>query len=273
MKGFKGHHHKTEHQVFDKYDLYTKAVQSPETDVEFVESTYSELRAGKKPESLREDFCGTFALSCEWIKMKKQHKAFGVDLDPEPMSYGKLNHFQNLTNEQRQRLNLIEGDVLEIELPKVDVAMAVNFSYFLFKKRELLKKYFKRVHDSLKEKGIFIIDVFGGSQCHDEIEDKIVHKGFTYYWDQTGFDPVTNEGVFHIHFKLGHGKKIERVFTYDWRLWTIPELRDILEEVGFSKTHVYWEGTNSKGGGNGVFTRTEKGEPCLSWIAYIVSEK
>lgn len=273
MKGLSKNHRKTESTVFDKYALYTEAVQSTETDVEFIHDTYKELKNGKEAQSLREDFCGTFALSCEWVKAAKSHKAYGVDLDPEPMEYGRSHYLSKLTPDQQKRLTLIEGDVLKSDLPKVDVTVAVNFSYFLFKKRELLRAYFSKVMRSLNEKGIFIIDVFGGGQCHDAIEDRIKHKGFTYYWDQTGFDPVTNEAVFHIHFRIGNGEKIERVFTYDWRLWSIPELREILIEAGFKKTHVYWEGTNKNGGGNGEFTRTEKGEPCLSWIAYIVSEK
>ena len=56
-------------------------------------------------------------------------------------------------------------------------------------------------------------------------------------------------------------------------MWSLPELREILAEVGFKKTHVYWEGTTKSGEGNGVFTRTEKGEACESWIAYIAAEK
>ena len=68
-------------------------------------------------------------------------------------------------------------------------------------------------------------------------------------------------------------KKYENVFTYDWRLWTIPELRDIMTEVGFNKVIVYWEGTNRRGGGDGIFSPVEKGEACLSWIAYVVGVK
>ena len=56
-------------------------------------------------------------------------------------------------------------------------------------------------------------------------------------------------------------------------MWSIPELRDILLEAGFVKTHVYWEGTTKDGEGDGIYTRTEKGESCPSWTAYIVSEK
>ena len=91
MKGLNKQHRKTDHQVFDKYDLYTKAVQSTEADVDFIHDTYKELK-GREAQVLREDFCGTFALSTEWVKAAKTHKAFGVDLDPEPMEYLSLIH-------------------------------------------------------------------------------------------------------------------------------------------------------------------------------------
>ncbi|MCB0368741.1 MAG: class I SAM-dependent methyltransferase, partial [Bdellovibrionales bacterium] len=123
------------HLVFDKYDLYTKAVQSPAGDVEFLSKTYKEIK-GKEAKSLREDFCGTFAISSNWVKREKNHIAYGVDLDPEPMEYGKAHYLKKLSSEQQKRLHLIEGDVLQVQLPKVDVTAALNFSYFLFKKRE-----------------------------------------------------------------------------------------------------------------------------------------
>jgi hypothetical protein len=44
-------------------------------------------------------------------------------------------------------------------------------------------------------------------------------------------------------------------------------------EVGFSKVHVYWEGTAKDGSGDGNFTRVDHGESCQSWIAYVVAEK
>lgn len=257
--------------LFDKYELYRKAVQSAENDVQFIRDTYVELK-GKQPRVFREDFCGTFALSTEWIKLNPRHEAIGIDLDPEPMAYGRQHYLTKLKPEQQRRMKLIEGNVLDPNLPKADVVAAMNFSYFCFKQRELLKKYFANVFKTLGKDGIFLVDLFGGSQCYDAIEDTIKHEGFTYYWDQTNFDPVTNEALFYIHFRV-KGQKIERVFTYDWRLWSIPELRDIMAEVGFRKSHVYWEGTAKDGSGDGNFTRVDHGEACQSWIAYIVAEK
>jgi len=256
---------------FDKYELYRKAVQSAENDVVFIRDTFKELK-GKAPRTFREDFCGTFALSTEWIKLNPRHQSIGIDLDPEPMAYGKQHYLVKLKPEQQRRMHLIEGNVLNPQLPKADIVAAMNFSYFCFKQREVIKKYFANVLKTLNNGGIFLVDIFGGSQCYDAIEDTLRHDGFTYYWDQTNFDPVTNEALFHIHFRVG-GKKIEQVFTYDWRLWTIPELREIMHEVGFKKSHVYWEGTARDGSGNGNFTRVDHGESCQSWIAYIVAEK
>lgn len=256
---------------FDKYAYYHKAVQSVGSDVRFLSETYADLK-NKKAKILREDFCAAFALSAEWVKASSDHVAYGVDIDPEPMEYGRHHYLPKLKPEQQKRLHPTEGNVLTSILPKADIAAAMNFSYFCFKSRTMMKAYFANVLKSLNKDGIFVVDIFGGSQCHDAIEDKIKHKTFTYFWDQSNFDPVTNFSTFYIHFKVG-AKKYEKVFTYDWRMWSIPEIRELMEEVGFTKTHIFWEGTNAKGAGNGVFTRTEHGESCLSWIAYIIGEK
>ncbi len=258
-------------RVFDKYAYYRDAVQSAETDVAFYRKVYRELK-GKEPQSLREDFCGTFSLSCEWVKLRPKYQAIGIDLDPEPLEYGKANYLPELTPAQQSRIRLKEANVLTSVLPRADIGVAMNFSYFVFRTRDQMKTYFLNAKKACKKDGIFIVDIFGGSECYDENEEVTAHKNFSYYWHQASFDPVTNKGLFHIHFRPKGQKKIERVFTYDWRLWSIPEIRDIMEDVGFKKTHVYWEGTTKKGTGDGKFTRTKKGEACDSWIAYIAAE-
>lgn len=256
---------------FDKYDFYKKAVQSPETDVEFLRDVYKELR-GQKAVSMREDFCGTFALSCEWVKLDSKHKAVGVDLDTEPLDYGHRENLPQLSAGQKERLSILNANVLHPNLPPVDLVAAMNFSYFIFKTRPLMLRYFRNVRRTLKKNGIFVLDLFGGSLCFDANEEKTKHRQFTYYWHQKNFDPATNFAEFAIHFKPHGQKKIEDVFTYDWRMWSIPELRDILTEAGFKKVHLYWEGTNRAGGGDGKFKRVEEGESCLSWIAYLAAE-
>ena len=76
-------------------------------------------------------------------------------------------------------------------------------------------------------------------------EEETEHDGFSYFWDQDSYDALTNFGQFYIHFKRKGEKKREKVFSYDWRLWSIPELKECLLEAGFEKTVVYWEGTLS----------------------------
>jgi hypothetical protein len=66
---------------------------------------------------------------------------------------------------------------------------------------------------------------------------------------------------------------IKKAFSYEWRLWSAPEIRELLLEAGFRKATVYWEGEDEDGDGNGEFTPDESGVADLAWIAYIVAEK
>ena len=263
---------------FDKYFYYNLSVQSADADVEFFDRVYKELRSGKKAQSLREDFCGAFDICCEWVKLDSDKRAYGVDFDSEPLEYGKRSYIPRLSEPQKQRVELVKGDVLETPLKSVDITCAVNFSYFIFKERKVLKEYFQRVYNSLNENGVFVMDCFGGSQCQESNEEETEYEDekFSYFWDQDSFDPLNNNAVFNIHFKRFGEAKRQKVFTYDWRMWSIPELKDILEEVGFKKTDIYWEGTDEDGEGDGVYTKVkdgEKGEECEAWVAYLVASK
>jgi ubiquinone/menaquinone biosynthesis C-methylase UbiE len=256
-----------------KYELYIAAVQSPDTDVRFYEKKYRQFcGTSKKNLVLREDFCGTGIISTEWVKLSKNYSSIGVDLDLEPLRYGKKEFISKLKPDQQERIELVNKNVLDRNLPEADIIAAVNFSYFLFKKRELLLNYFTRVYESLNSQGMFMIDIFGGTQCTDEITDTHRNKGFTYYWEQKNFDPVTHFAEFAIHFKYKN-QMYKNCFTYDWRMWSIPEVREIMKEAGFRESRVFWEGTNKDGTGNGVFSEVKKGEACLSWIAYVAGLK
>lgn len=257
---------------FDKYWYYRNSVQAPDHDVEFLRNTYKELR-GREPVTLREDFCGTFSICCEWVKQGPKFRALGVDLDAEPILYGLSHYLPKLAPAQRERVKIVQENVLNPGLPKADLIAAMNFSHFIFKDRSMMKSYLHNCYATLNTGGVFVCDVFGGSQCYEANEEATDHKTFTYYWDQESFDPITNYAMFHIHFKPKGQKKIEKVFSYDWRMWSIPELREMMRETGFRKTHVYWEGTTRAGTGNGVFTQAEKGEECQAWIAYVAAEK
>ncbi len=257
---------------FDKYQHYLHSVQSPDVEVRFIQKCYRELR-NKNAVVFREDFCFTFALSCAWIKLNPRGRAVAVDIDHRPLKYGQKHYLPLLQPAQRKKLKIVHSNVLNGNPPSADIICALNFSYFIFKKREEMKKYFRGCLKSLKPGGLLVLDFFGGSGCFEANEEAVDCGDFMYYWEQRGFDPVSHHAVFDIHYKRKREKKRRRVFTYHWRLWMIPELRELLLEAGFRKTHVYWEGTGRDGEGSGRFTRRKKGEECESFVAYIVSEK
>ena len=260
---------------FDKYDYYKRSVQTPDVEAEFLIKTFKELR-GSAPTKCREDFCGTFAVSCEIAKLDSSIEAYGVDIDEEPIQYGKEKNLSLLNEEDKRRVHVSQGSVLDAgALPESNLAFALNFSYFSFKERRVLKSYYENVYQSLSSDGVFVMDCFGGSQCYEANEEETEHEedGFSYFWDQENYDPITNEAQFYIHFQRDGEAKREKVFSYDWRMWSIPELRDILLEVGFKEVKVYWEGTDDDGEGDGVYTETKQGEECESWVAYIVALK
>jgi hypothetical protein len=258
--------------AFDKYLYYARSVQSPDVDAAFLDRVYREIR-GQEAKVLGEDFCAAFALCCEWAKLNPEKIAYGIDLDPEPLEYGRVHYLNLLTPEQQKRVHTLQMDVMNPELPRADIIAPLNFSYFGFKKREDLKRYFQAAYNRLSDKGLLIMDCFGGQSCMEPNEHETEYDDFSYYWDQDTFDPLTNEAMFYIHYRPKGQKKMKNVFTYDWRLWSLPELRDLLEEIGFKKVHYYWEGTDEDGEGDGNFNKIEKGEICDSWVAYIVGEK
>ena len=253
-----------------KYDWYERAVQTPNTEVDFMRTWFKKLH-GRYPQTLREDFCGTGAISCSWVARSSNNEAYGVDLDPEPIAMGKERHWGKLSPAVRKRMTYVQGNVLDKPLKQSDVICAFNFSYFIFKTRPQLLSYFKKVRQGLGKQGMFFMDLFGGPESQKIVTDKRKMKDLTYYWECQSFNPITAECTFAIHFRDAQGKKHENVFTYDWRLWTIAELREILLEAGFSRSIAFWEGDDNKGGGNGIYTPSEIGENCDAWVAYIAA--
>ena len=259
-------------ELADRHELYEASVQNVEEECEFVTERFKEIR-GRTALSFREDFCGTASAACEWVRQSPQHTSIAVDIDPDVLAWGREHRLNRLTDNQRAKLTLIESDVLAVKTEPVDVVGAFNFSYFLFKKRTDMLSYFRSVFEALKDDGIFFLDAFGGYEAFEEMKEKTKQDGFSYIWHQAKYYPVTGEILCHIHFKFPDGSKMKKAFTYDWRLWTLPEILELLAETGFRKSTVYWEGTDEDGDGDGVFTPDEKGEADAGWIAYLVAEK
>ncbi len=256
----------------DKYKLYIEAVQCVEADIDFVYATYKKI-VGKKPKTLKEDFSGSFAAAVEFVSRSKKNKAIAVDLDKDVLEWGKKHHLPEIAGSE-DRLTVLNENVLNVNTPKVDVVLAMNFSYFLFVKRQDLKAYFKNAYKSLKKDGLFFLDAYGGTESIDVCEEEKECDGFTYIWNQYEFNPITSRALNYIHFKFPDGTMLERAFEYEWRLWTLAEIQDLLYEVGFKNVGVYWEGWDEdENAGDGNFTLTEDAENCQGWVSYVVAGK
>lgn len=263
----------TQAEQADRHTLYQKAVQDVEAEIDFVDETYYEER-GRRAKWLREDFCGTANTSCEWVRRRRTNHAIGVDNDADPLEWGTEHNLGALPSAARNRVELVQEDVITVETPDMDVILAMNFSYYLFLTRTDLRRYFRRVYHSLADDGIFFMDAYGGYDAPKEIEESRDCDGFTYIWDQADFDPVSGQMTCYIHFELPDGSRMDRAFAYRWRLWTLPELQEVLKEAGFTDIDVYWEGTDEETGeGNGLFEPVDRGDADAGWICYLVAKK
>tara|TARA_R110000782_G_scaffold10851_1_gene33551 strand:+ start:4232 stop:5065 length:834 start_codon:yes stop_codon:yes gene_type:complete len=258
-------------ELADKHICYEESVQCVESEIDFVDATFTKLRK-RQATTLREDFCGTMNTSCEWIKRRATNTAISVDLDKEVLEWGEKNKVSKLSPEQAKRINIINDNVLTIKTKPVEIVLAMNFSYWLLKERQLTIEYFKSIYNALVEDGIFFLDAYGGYEAFQEMKEKTKNEYCTYIWDQHKYSPVTGVAKNYIHFKFKDGSKMMRAFEYEWRVWTLPELTQMLSEAGFKPT-VYWEQADEDGEGNGVFIPETEGEADAGWIAYLVAEK
>lgn len=260
-------------ETSDRHELYEKSVQEPHAECELIDQVWKEQR-GRKCQSIREDFCGTAVVCGEWVKRRKKNTAVGVDLDAEVLDWGRKRVQKRLNSDQRRRMRLIEDNVLTVRTEPVDSVLAMNFSYYIFQHRDELRGYFQRAREALVEDGLLLIDAYGGSDSFLEMEEERDLDGFTYIWDQHHYNPITGQAVNHIHFRFPDSTEMRKAFTYKWRLWTLPEIRELLREAGFRKVVVYWEGTDEETEeGNGEWAVSTRGEACPGWVAYLVGIK
>jgi hypothetical protein len=258
-------------QQADKYDCYQKSVQEPDAEIPVIQRVFRKHR-GRAPRSLREDFCGTAAMACAWVRSHAHNTAVGIDLDEECLQWGGRHNLSALTPEQQSRVKLIQGNVLDVGHEPVDVTVAFNFSYFLFRTRPEMVRYMKAARATLGAEGMLFLDAYGGTEAQQPRTVRRPYRGFTYVWEQRSFDPIQNWGQNFIHYEFPDGSALHSAFRYDWRIWSIPELREILADAGFSKTEVYWEGTSQRTGqGNDIYTRRERAEADPAWVSYLVA--
>ncbi|MFP4077348.1 MAG: class I SAM-dependent methyltransferase [Halochromatium sp.] len=267
----------------DRHALYERAVQCPEAEVDFIQHSFRDLR-GRPARSLAEDFCGTAAVCREWVARDARHRAVGIDNDPAVLHWARTQRLPALSPEQRARLRLIEADVLDLgpapaakaRCEPVDLVLAMNFSWWLITERAALLGYFRGVRERLVSDGLFMLDSYGGYDAFRVIaEERAIEDDgppFTYVWDQTDYDPISGRMQCAIHFAFPDGSRLERAFRYTWRLWTLPELRELLVEAGFREPRIYWQGWDEHGEPDGIFKPVTRAEPDAGWICYLSAE-
>ena len=234
----------------DRHDLYELSVQDPPTEVEFVSRAFAELR-GREALTVREDFCGTAVFSLAWVRSDPRRQAIGVDLDRETLLWGLERRIRPAGADYEERITLRNGNVLEPAEPLVDVAVGFNFSYWCFETRDELRAYFEAARAGLRKGGILFLDAYGGTEVpmadlnarEVDDEDGTVNGGepFVYEWEQIDFNPITAHMDCAINFEFDDGSRLERAFTYSWRLWSLMELRELLLEAGFTRVSVWAE--------------------------------
>ena len=107
MKNRQSRKKKTMAERADRHILYENSVQNVAEEYKFVSKTFRKWR-GRRPKHVREDFCGTASMCCEWVSRSKGNTAIGVDVDPDVLAWGRKHNLSRLKPETRLRISLIQ---------------------------------------------------------------------------------------------------------------------------------------------------------------------
>lgn len=266
-------------------EMYRWAVQDPKPQVQFL-SLIHHAATGRWPKRLREDFAGNAADAVEWIAQGGE-LAVGVDLDRPTLRWG-ARRAERILGPRAGRLKLLRADVRAIappDVPRVDVVSAPNFSACVFHARADMLGYFRGARRGLRPGGVFVMCLFGGPSLmrtgrwprrvrREALYDVEPFPGpFEYEWEQRSFDAATGVIDCRLHFRAPNGKRKgpwrRNAFRYVCRLWSVPEIKDLLVEAGFRRTEV-WQ--HRRRGRHGAFAKVERltGD---RWVAYVVGVK
>ena len=255
--------------VLDRFACYEACVQSPRHVTAFLRAVHAH-----QPLVLREDFCGTAAVSRRWIaeaaRQGESARAVGVDLDDEALARAALEARRAGVD---HALHLLRADVLALDLASphaqrptpragalhpdpdaADVVFVGNFSLGYIHARADLITYLRRSRQRLARGnagfggGIFACDLYGGASAFTLGGLERTHPGpgrelVRYAWRHDRADPLTGMVENSISFRVEVDAQIvaehPRAFTYRWRLWSIAEVREALAEAAFARSAVY----------------------------------
>ncbi len=214
----------------DKHDLYELAVQSPTQAALFLHAAH----AGN-PKSLCDDFCGAGAVARAFTRAFPNATATAIDKDSNALKALKARCDEHIA----ERIVARKADVLT-STSKADIIAALNFPVGYFHDRPSLLAYCKRARSRLRPRGVLVIDTYGGPTAFQIGRYEVrLDNGVRYTWEQREANPLSARVLNAMHFDLPGGKSLRDAFVYDWRLWSVPELRDALAEAGFTSVEVY----------------------------------
>ncbi|MFZ4572870.1 MAG: methyltransferase domain-containing protein, partial [Phycisphaerales bacterium] len=239
----------------DPFDLYEHCVQSPAHVVKFLLAAHGQL-----PVVLREDFCGSAAVSRRWAaeghKRGDDARALGIDLSAAAIGAARA----RLDGALSRRVRLEAGDCVGGSVPcadeGADVVFVGNYSLGYIFDRRTLVAYMRASRERLARGnggfggGIFVCDTYGGAGAfklgaiqrkHSGPRGEIIH----YLWRHDRADPMTSIVENSMSFRVERDGEIVAeytdAFTYRWRLWSIAELREAMAEAGFASSEVHVE--------------------------------
>jgi len=248
-----------------RHDLYELCVQSPKHLVPFLSAVH-----GRSPGVLAEDFAGTAALSHLWVESDPDARAIATDLDSDALGYHGAH--DRITKHHANVLHATDhADVLFVG------NFSIGYWHTRAELVAYLKHARQRLSSPVTDggggprsgsegvpPGLFICDTYGGESAfllgdvhrdhwippNKDGQDDPDHplaphagKRVRYTWEQRSADPLTGMVTDVLHFRVESGGTIEAelddAFVYEWRLWSVPELRDAMAEAGFARTEVY----------------------------------
>jgi len=252
----------------DRHVLYERAVQNAPYELDLVERMLR--RHGRPARRLREDFSGTALLAAEWVRRGAEREAMAVDRERSVHAWAVAHRVPGL-GDAAARLALVTRDVRDRNGGGFDAVVALNFSYSVFKTRTDLGGYLAAAREGLAPGGVIVLDAFGGWEAQKHlVEKRRIRGGVTYRWEQESFDPISNHLRCAIHFDLPGRRRLRRAFTYDWRLWSLPELRELLAEAGYEEIEVLWD--VAKGQATRYVPRRRAANHA-GWLAYVVARR
>lgn len=251
----------------ERFALYEATVLSPEFEVQFLAERFLDA-IGRPPRHLREDFCGTAAIARAFVTKEAERTAIGVDIDRPTLAFAEDKCRQQ---ELHHRLTFRCADVCTLDDAPADIISAQNFSWCGLHERERLLHYFSRCRRALAQGGVLVIDLLGGSAREVAGHQSRRDAGpCVVTFRQKTFDVVSRRAHFAIDFTLG-GRTHRDAFQYDWRLWTIPETKDLLREAGFDAADVFFEERDQFGAATSRYRRADSAEGESLFVCYLVA--